>query len=159
MVQLAVGKARSVPSTYSQCMNSLVRRPLALVNAGFSLKLAENARQNQSMVGHQHNQPDPITLLLVEGPQQYEFAVKLGDRQRAHDGLVGYFKPSKSPYLNDKLNLSKIYTPLLDTKAGDETWVKPITRKRLLWLKPFWLDPAAERIDDDDDAARKYIRA
>ncbi|KAH8689865.1 hypothetical protein BGW36DRAFT_389837 [Talaromyces proteolyticus] len=139
MINTAVENARSVPGAYSQCVNSLIGRPLALVNAGFSLELAENARTNQSTVGNQQGMLPPISLLPDYRIPQYDFAIKLGDSVRPHDGLVGFFKAKDKPQPTDELDLTDVYTPF----PNDTKQIHPIDSQGggFLRLKPFWLNP------------------
>lgn len=158
VINTAVAKSRSVPAAYSQCMNSLVGRPLALVNAGFSLELAEDALKNQSKVGRQPDLEQPINLLPDPDNRdipQYEFPVKLGDSVRPHDGLVGYFRAKASPAPHDELMLDSMYTPF----PNDPGHVKPIDKESFLSLKPFWLNPRdyGQGSKQPGDSA-KYIR-
>jgi hypothetical protein len=157
MINAAVEKAPSVPGAYSQCVNSLIGRPLALVNAGFSLELADDARKNQSTVGDQLDLRPPINLL--PNPQTpevplYEFVVKLGDSVRPHDGLVGYFWARDLPEPNDGLKLEQVYTPFPNETAQ----IKPIDQESFLRLKPFWLDPRKYADQKLENQAGTYIQ-
>ncbi|KAI5921817.1 hypothetical protein F4810DRAFT_721983 [Camillea tinctor] len=61
MTNTAVAKSPSVPGAYSRFTNSLVGRPLALANAGFSLELATYALRNQS-----RSSPVPHDALVLD---------------------------------------------------------------------------------------------
>ncbi|KAH6972724.1 hypothetical protein BKA56DRAFT_592746 [Ilyonectria sp. MPI-CAGE-AT-0026] len=116
MITLAFGQLQPAEASYAQYANSIVGRPLALVNIAMSLELAAYPLQNESTVAVQ----DPRTLLPpppgstlpptyrsrpgagapsgsteVDPPQpvqQYDFPLQLGDQQRSYDGLVGFWK-------------------------------------------------------------------
>lgn len=108
------------PNTYAQFLNTIVGKPLALVNMGWSLELATSPLQNESM---KNTLPLDRTLLPPSTPKfptgqgpnnvvppantpQYSFALNLGDRDRIYNGMIGYWKTSdvcnnfdlKTPY-------------------------------------------------------------
>lgn len=137
MASKSLESTSSAPSTYASFIQSVVGRPLALVNAGWSLELATDARRNQS---HPHGQPSQApSLPLVDAEETYMFPVKLGDVDRASDGLVGYFNTLSSPKVDDDIDLSKIYTYCTDEPATGP--LQPVTDGTIPRLRCFWLDP------------------
>lgn len=139
MVNNAVANGATAPSAYGQFVNSIVGKPLALVNAGFSLELASDAKVNESTVGEQPNLPQPIELLNTSRTQ-YKFPFKIGDKSRPHDGLVGYFKAFNQERLKpgDELDLTKLFT----TYADPNPPIQPIDHSTFPTISAFWLDPA-----------------
>ena len=159
-------------------MNSLVGRPLALVNMGWSLELGSAPRSNESTVDDQSPDNAPQQRYLTEDPSgndrpTYEFPLKLGDKSRNYDGMVGYFeppagKPSGKP--GDDLDLGHIYTyygfsdDSKDKPVDPADLLQPIDRLGYPILKPFWLDPKMYVPDDTTDeealkaAAQAYER-
>lgn len=88
MVSNSLGYTRQTPNTYSEFLPSVVGKPLALVNFGLSLELATEPLKNYSSLV---DLPPDRSLLPEDGREYYMFPVKLGDKDRVHDGLVGYF--------------------------------------------------------------------
>lgn len=119
MINQSILSTASSPTTYAEFLPSIVGKPLALVNTGFSLELAEHPFTGQSTL------PNPSAIPMRKllpsdtppGPNSpgfYEFALKLGDKERAFDGLVGYFDVTNpgaplDPKVSD-FKLEKIYT-------------------------------------------------
>jgi hypothetical protein len=114
----------AAPSAYAEFRSALIGKPLALVNMGWSLELAGPA-----LVGYLNNDGVvPKRLYLdtakkgIPGPgyeknteydrKHYRFPIKLGDRERGFDGLVGYFKvkPTTSTKPGDALELDTMYS-------------------------------------------------
>ncbi|KAK6516194.1 hypothetical protein TWF506_006105 [Arthrobotrys conoides] len=118
MINSATLQLQAPPSAYSEFTSSLIGRPLALVNMGWSLELSSNERSSQVPKDF-----DPEKWLLPktitdspddkeESHETYKFEVKFGDKQRGFDGLIGYFngKPSKECELGDALDLKRFYS-------------------------------------------------
>ncbi|KAK6349289.1 hypothetical protein TWF730_010039 [Orbilia blumenaviensis] len=118
MINSATVQLQAPPSAYAEFTSSLIGRPLALVNMGWSLELAANELSSQVPKDF-----DPEKWLLPktitdspddreETHETYKFEVKLGDKQRGFDGLIGYFngKPSKECELGNALNLGVFYS-------------------------------------------------
>ena len=143
------------PGTYSEFLNSLVGRPLALVNMGWSLELDSEPFSNQSTVEDQSEANAPQQRLLIKDPKRpsrplYKFPFKLGDKSRNYDGLVGYFQAKPPPIAGEErfdndLDLSHIYTYL---STDEQPWdpgnlAQPLDNEHNLYpvLEPFWLDP------------------
>jgi hypothetical protein len=111
------------PTTYANFSSAIVGKPLALVNAGWSLELAGEANLNWSTTDPPICPKPPRTLLDPAGNQippndksSFTFPIKIGDSTRTFDGLVGYFLPSKSPLsaTTSDLDLSALYTFFTD---------------------------------------------
>ena len=111
----------AAPSSYATFSSTIIGKPLALVNIGYSLELAGPENTNWSTVNSQG--PD-LHLLQADGtpfpPKAgggYTFPVKLGDKDRTFDGLIGYFNSATttlSPVImangNSDLDLATVYT-------------------------------------------------
>lgn len=160
--------ASTAPSAYSGFLSSLVGRPLALVNAGWSLELSTNAKVNQADPDSQTVDTPPIHLIPQKTNQsQYEFPIKLGDKDRDSDGLVGLFNlknpnPNQDLTPGDELELGKIYTYYKDNDKSDI--LQSIEPKNLPKLPCFWINPqdlkSRDKDEDKDDEkkSRKYAR-
>jgi hypothetical protein len=133
MIDGAFANLPPTDDAYAQYMNSIIGKPLALVNAGFSLELGTPPLQNESTLNYT---PVDRTLLPLNTPVlptgqdwnvqpvpagtlQYSFKIKLGDDQRTYDGLVGYFKA----FADDKsaFDISTIFTYWNDPKFPNTT--------------------------------------
>lgn len=91
MITTAMSNLPPAPSSYAQYLNSIVGKPLALVNTGWSLELDSQPLANQST---NSKKPFPERSLLqgkTKTAPHYTLQVKLGDKEREYDGLVGYF--------------------------------------------------------------------
>ncbi|OCT52853.1 hypothetical protein CLCR_09438 [Cladophialophora carrionii] len=163
------------PSAYSEFKSALIGKPLALVNMGWSLELAEFQTESRLVNDGKVDRKlyaQPVTR-KAPGPgcekndeydeEYYRFPVKLGDRQRGFDGLVGYFKPKPTADLKigDALELSTVYTHFSPTTTlfekelqklssrsrsePDVGRISPITPDNYPKLAPYYIDP----FDDD----------
>jgi hypothetical protein len=128
------------PKSYATYSSAVVGKPLALVNAGWSLELATDPNISWSTyvdktpgkpVPDPRNLPGQRALLHDDGsswPPQYPpqpvpngqkagytFPVKLGDFERNFDGLIGYF-PSASNGPTGELDLKSCYTYFTHTQ-------------------------------------------
>ncbi|KAF3083866.1 hypothetical protein TWF102_000582 [Orbilia oligospora] len=136
----------STPSAYSQYVNCLVGRPLALVTAAWSLELAEDENRNQSTF-----QPDSEIKnrerTLLSGDKkplnnQYQFPIKLGDKSRISDGMIGYFKAKgDNPQEGSFYNLDEIYSYFPPSSQGSKSPVIPITTENYPRVRAFWQNP------------------
>jgi hypothetical protein len=97
------------PKSYATFSSAIVGKPLALVNAGWSLELAGPENINWSTTNKTFpertpldpsKQPPKVSMgsedgsgsqLPINSSAGYIFPVKLGDAERSFDGLVGYF--------------------------------------------------------------------
>lgn len=145
MVTLALDSLPSTPNAYSQYLNSIVGKPFALVNMGWSLELDGPQLQNKSTNSKVQN---ANKSLLPNGPNDppsnfYTFQVKPGDKEREYDGLVGYFDVLKDPLpTGQELNLDYIKTYF----APQETMtpLKPITTDDYFEYTAYWVPPFPE---------------
>lgn len=102
MVNNSLDSIAHTPNTYADFLSSIVGRPLALANIGYSLELAQPPFKNQSTVSKTPNELDLI---------DYNFPLKFGDADRVYDGLVGFFGPADNfENFGDELNLNTVYT-------------------------------------------------
>jgi hypothetical protein len=112
------------PSAYAGFKSALIGKPLALVNMGWSLELADFQTESRLIKDGKVDRTlyaQPVTR-KAPGPgcekndeydaKHYRFPVKFGDGQRGFDGLVGYFKPRPKADLEvgNALELSTVYT-------------------------------------------------
>lgn len=139
MITTAQEKLPAAPSAYAQYINSIVGKPLALVNTGWSLELDTAPLTNQSTKS-KVQEPDRL-LTKPSDPNDprefYELQVRLGDPDAAYDGLVGYFDTKPD---SDELNLDTVKTFF----APEEDELKPLTRlstKNYPGFTPFWEAP------------------
>lgn len=98
MIDEATRNGPSPPTAYSQFVTSLVGKPFALANMGWSLELAVDAYTNQSTLGRATPEP---------GLLDCEFQIKFGDQDQVYDGLAGYFNVD---HTKCELDLDRIYT-------------------------------------------------
>lgn len=149
----------SAPSAYAGFLNSLVGRPLALVNAGWSLELSIDEKRNQALSGEQQQ---PIHLLPENGTQ-YRFPIKLGDKDRSGDGLIGYFnlnetEPNTDLTPGNELDLKAIYTYYMGgDKSGILKDIKDVNSNKPPKLPCFWLKPD-DYIAQSDSASEREAR-
>lgn len=141
MANQSLEKGTTAPSAYAGFLNSLVGRPLALVNAGWSLELSTDAKKPQAKTGSDIEQEPRMKLRGVQDNSKdvYRFPLKLGDKDRTSDGLVGYWNTSESPNPGNELDLSKIYTYY--TSNDSSGTLHDITKDNLPHFESFWLNP------------------
>jgi hypothetical protein len=101
MINKSLASVPHTPNQYADSLNAVIGRPLALANIGISLELASPPLQNQSTTS-KTVEPKPVT--------KYDFPIKIGDKDRVYDGLVGYFKASDSQVLGSELELGTIFS-------------------------------------------------
>lgn len=112
---------------------------------GWSLELDGPQLQNKSTNAKVMNANQS---LLPPGPNDpprkfYTFQVKLGDKEREYDGLVGYFDVLKdNPPLGQELNLDHINTYF----APEQTVLplRPITTNEYFEFPAYWVPPFPE---------------
>ncbi|RYP41837.1 hypothetical protein DL767_000738 [Monosporascus sp. MG133] len=133
-------------TAYAQFLNSVVGKPLALVNMGWSLELCSPPLTIQSTTASATG-PECKLTKPHEGDKSayYEFQVRLGDEHSEYDGLVGYFD-TVTP-TSDELELKYINT-FFAPKDPDEA-MEPLRRLNTqnyplftaFWEAPFPTDP------------------
>lgn len=152
MINESLASAPAAPNAYGQFLNSVVGMPLALVNMGWSLELATDAYVNQSSLNGEHSDPEKWLLPNTEPEPHprdtYRFCVKLGDKQRTYDGLVGYFNAREVPKPGDELDLSTLYTyfpsPTVSANESTPSGTNPlrtIDKSNYPLFSPFWIKP------------------
>lgn len=138
-VNAATASVEHPPNAYADYMASIIGRPLALTNVGYSLELAAPPLTNQS----RRSTTPPSKQLL-----DYEFKVKLGDIDRAYDGLVGYFPGAPNPTTDTgpppgaECNFTQLYTyfPRAPNDPGAAV-TNNIGPEDYLPMKPYYIDP------------------
>ena len=123
MINQSIATMSFAPTDYSDYASSIVGKPLALANIGYSLELKEkplvpqNTLIPQSIVNKDKTDPDPAEHWIADGERldQYKFPVKIGDVERAFDGVVGYFDKVETP----------MHQSLPESTAGSTTFQIP----------------------------------
>lgn len=154
MISTAIKNMPASPSSYSQFLGSIVGKPLALVNMGVALELEGPALGNQSTkTGLRSNSPEVYLLPddAPEGRPSYELQVKLGDKGREYDGLVGYFDTVENPTESNRgkeLILEYVNTYFVNENENEAnhppdgiTNLHLVSTKNYPKLKPFWVHP------------------
>ncbi|KAI9648824.1 hypothetical protein NHQ30_003465 [Ciborinia camelliae] len=160
LITVALDKLPAAPSVYAQYLNSIVGKPLALVNMGWSLEVAGPQLVNQSTNAEVKN-PERWLLPDPEKPQRpfYTFQVKLGDKEREYDGLVGYFDVDEALHPGTELDLRVIHTYFAPPEP--ETPNDPrhlLTTDSYPQLTPFWDPPFPQTPPYDKPvSAEEYI--
>lgn len=147
MINGAIRTMPYAPSEYSGYANALVGKPLALVNAGFSLELATPALKAQNTLGI-------IPLNEQEELSSYRFPIKLGDAERPFDGVVGWFDTDNTT--DGRTNWNKVYTYAPDPENSEYEMVSP---RNFIRLSPLYLDPVALKIAGTDRIYQTYRQA
>ncbi|KAM3513555.1 hypothetical protein MY11210_002842 [Beauveria gryllotalpidicola] len=129
----ALDNKPTTPYSYPQSLACSIGRPLALVNTGWDLELAVAAETNQSTGNSYPNPEQPLS--------KYRFRLKLGDKDRSYDGLVGFFSLYNTPRGDGcMINFDTLYTYYPSTSTtGNPT--KKIDASTYGSLAPFFLRP------------------
>ncbi|KAF8511749.1 hypothetical protein JB92DRAFT_3117693 [Gautieria morchelliformis] len=106
------------PDSYAEFLSAIIGKPIALANIGWSLELAAPPLENQSLFNQ---------IEVTETLKSYKLPLKIGDRDRVFDGLVGYYHP---------LQEERIYTHF---PGGEPT--TPIDKSNYPTLTPFHINP------------------
>ena len=119
-------------ASYSESMGAIIGRPLALVDFGVSLQLAQKPRNNESTLNEA-----PPQLPLTE----YKFPCIFGDERHRFDGLVGYFSPMAGSG-SRKPDFKTCYT-YFPQKVADEATGKTValTIENAPVLQPYYINP------------------
>lgn len=145
MISEALSKAPAAPTAYAEFLTAIVGKPLALTAMGWSLEITTNALTQQSTL----NNVDPERYLLADPKdpdrKTYTFPVKLGDKNRSYDGLVGYFLPPAPPPTPPTPPPSRVTLDLTAVHsffgAGGKA-VIDIDSNPYPSFAPFWSDPS-----------------
>ncbi|KAM4064414.1 hypothetical protein HRG_006227 [Hirsutella rhossiliensis] len=158
MATTAEEKLPAAPSAYAQFVNSIVGKPLALHNTGWSLELDGPPLEIQSTRSEVMSPECQLTQPSDPSDQTpfYQFQVRLGDRDAAYDGLVGYFDTTAPG--TDEINIDLILTFF----APEKDDMKPLRRLNtkecplfaLFWEAPFPTEPPYNDSSRIVDAAR-----
>lgn len=169
MINNSTSNMESSPDAYAEFTNALVGRPLALVNVGTSLELA-----NEAFESHADEDVKQGRFLTGDKRTLYDFTLKLGDKQRDFDGLVGYFNiksgldPTDPKQAGDTLKLEAFYTefdqPIIrDPRKPPPTPVyKYLKKSEYHDMQAYWIDPAtldAQRYDEKRNVELHVIGA
>ncbi|KAH6708473.1 hypothetical protein EV126DRAFT_456901 [Verticillium dahliae] len=163
--------AAAAPEAYAEFASALIGRPLALVYAGWSLELAADALVSQADGEQEEEDGDsktrprkpPHGLLPGTGNEQYSFGVKIGDRQRGFDGLVGYFecRESLSPEDTKDLGLAlksihSDFAPGGNEVEEDPDHLPPVAHSKLVHLNAYYESPEPRHVVDAEEYARRH---
>ncbi len=139
LIRRAIPTMPFPPSDYSQYANAIVGKPLALVNVGWSLELAEPP------LWPQHTLPspgivdasakiDPLRQTAADYLTTYPFPVKIGDADRPFDGVVAYWNAT------DPQPFNKVFTYFPDPTTDDCVRID-IVPGNFPPLRPYFVDP------------------
>ncbi|KAI1406917.1 hypothetical protein F5Y13DRAFT_176114 [Hypoxylon sp. FL1857] len=140
MITAAQEKLSAAPNDYAQFLNSIVGKPLALVNTGWSLELDAPPFVNQSTKSN-IQEPERCLTEPTDATSQkeyYQFQVRLGDREASYDGLVGYFDTTAPG--TDELNLDYIKTFFVPENE-EMAPLKALNTDDYPLFTPFWESP------------------
>ncbi|KAF5025356.1 hypothetical protein F66182_2567 [Fusarium sp. NRRL 66182] len=162
MIGGAMDYAAAAPDAYAQFLNSIIGRPLALVNMAWSLELGTDEFTSQSSVRTANPARHLLPATESGAPKRhlYEFPLKLGDKSRAYDGLVGYFKtlPREEQSQDSYLDLETCYTYFGAKAKGEFTLpldsIKPDNFPR---LKPFYVDAVGSTSEQMETKRNKML--
>lgn len=144
MINEASRNNPAAPKAYAGTTNSITGRPLALVNMGWSLELAGDAYTNQSSF-FPNKLPGERTL------SSYKFPIKVGDRNRLFDGMLGYFTPrveDKTP--GEYFDLTRLHTFYVEDHNGDKDPRKETNiAQPPISLSPTWVPPVKRSSPDE----------
>jgi hypothetical protein len=140
MITTAQQKLPPAPDSYAQFLNSIVGKPLALVNTGWSVELSGPPLGIQST---QSKVVDPERALLKPSDPDdktpyYELQLRLGNEEAGYDGLVGYFDTTDAG--SDQLNYDKIKTFFTPDDKPTEPLIRLDTEQYPIF-SPFWQPP------------------
>ena len=117
------------PNQYAGYLPAITGKPFALVNAGWSLQLSHPPDVNHSTSVPSSTPPEaPI--------DSYNFQIKLGDKDRSFDGLLGYFRLT-SP---TEIDLDNFYT-YYPSAGNAQSMTIIIEEKNYPIFRAFYNDP------------------
>lgn len=140
MIRRAIPTMPFPPSDYAQYANAIVGKSLALVNAGWSLELAQPAFWQQNTLPAPRPLRSDETRDYLRGEAEkvlsgYSFPVKLGDADRPFDGLVAYWDSDTSTTETD---FQDMYTYFPNPDDGDKGFRVEITPAEYPELVPYF---------------------
>lgn len=172
MIDASMATLLPAPTAYAEHMSAVVGRPLALVNTGWSLELATQP-YTTSAIGGSRSEPKVLASDPTKPNQddQYTFEVQFGSREKAYDGLIGFFPAKEQPSEGDALDLDHLYTfyhrdhpsPPAPSESSEVKTSSPIKRiedeprKR---LRPFHFDPLKYKSEKSlyiDRCGQQYV--
>lgn len=161
MLTAAIDSLPPAPSAYAQFLGSVVGKPFALANMGWSLELDGPPLINQSLNA---NKADPDLLLIdPEEKRSYSFQVKLGDKEREYDGLIGYFEGLAKP--NEKgeelqYDYVNTYFSIVDKDSKPEfDNLHPILAENYPKFRPYYCPPFSEEAPYTREVSAKAYAA
>ncbi|KAF3055929.1 hypothetical protein GL218_07121 [Daldinia childiae] len=137
MITKAQETLSAAPNDYAQFLNSIVGKPLALVNTGWSLELDSPPLKNQSTRSKVKDPERDLTKSAAD-KDYYKFQVRLGDRDATYDGLVGYFDTTAPG--TDELNFDYIRT-FFSPDDKEIVPLRPLNTDEYPLFTPFWEPP------------------
>lgn len=90
----------------------ILGRPLALVDTKLALQLQYSPNKVQSWAGTD-KKPNPVY-------KEYQFPIKIGEKNNSQDGLIGYFKSN-----NQDINFKQFYTEAIDADTAYVQKIEP----------------------------------
>jgi hypothetical protein len=118
------------PNQYAGYLPAITGKPFALVNSGWSLQLSHPPDINQSTgISSSLTPEEPI--------DSYDFPIKLGDKDRSFDGLLGYFELN-SP---TDIDLDKFYTYYPGGADSNDDVTVTIAEDNYPTFQAFYNDP------------------
>ncbi|KAK7598454.1 hypothetical protein V3481_000080 [Fusarium oxysporum f. sp. vasinfectum] len=160
MINGAIQNMPFPPSSYSAYANAIVGKPLALVNAGWSIELAQPPLEPQ--FDSISSRPDTWKGEL----ERYGFKLKIGDAARNFDGVVGYFLSSNAAAPGSNGNIpdpqpvtewDTLFT-YFPPEGKSQKGVQGIYPDNYPVLNPYYLHPEPEKTANIVEAKnRKYL--
>lgn len=153
MIYEATRNGSSAPTAYSHFVSSLVGKPFALANMGWSLELALNAYTNESTLKGSTNQ----ATLDIKDPEpglfDYEFSIRFGDQDQVYDGLAGYFNTDGT---KPELDFDHFYTYRRNSSediksSASDSPLRVIDPTNYPVFHPYWVSP--------DDPVKKTLKS
>jgi hypothetical protein len=141
LIRKAITTMPFPPSDYAQFANAIVGKPLALVNVGWSLELAQPPWWQQHTLPPPRIVPDKQSDYLRTDAEKYitdtyKFPVKIGDADRPFDGVVAYWD-SGNPTPSTDLETIHTYFPAEKNDGLREN----IVLSKYPTLTPYFLHP------------------
>ncbi|KAL8759018.1 MAG: hypothetical protein Q9184_003748, partial [Pyrenodesmia sp. 2 TL-2023] len=151
MITSAIETMPHAPPDYAAYATSIIGKPLALVEVGFSLELAHAPLWSQIVP----SPPEPLGLAVPTERDpllSYKFPIKIGDAERPFDGVVGFFDNTDGVTDWGKLHTYFTSRSLAATREEGDPCV-PILPENFDTLSPFHTAP------DDFTSSADYVAA